>query len=395
MQKMGELGSSDLAALADIPAGNGESLSFTTRMFDGDGDGQGDLFLIDKDNDGVVDGIVRGFDADGDGINDLYAHYDADGTLTSVGRINPESGEMELLHEETDLLDDLLESLGFGDNEPVDTGLFTRLDDPYLQETFGSFGEEVPDLPHIVLVAEPDDLFDSDDSIPEMEGVIVMNDVDDASPADQADFALEQERSAEEPDSVNLDAPSASADEGTSEARVVELSDTGGGVDGTTLWARIDTDGDGLWDQETLASKSGSAWLSDIDHDGYAEEIATDMDNDGRIDSVNTTGHGSSSDTVDPSRVIAADSEEFIDRHPGEDDTTAEASPDAEAGDDWQMVDDNTGEESGDLAWDADNAADYSSDNESASVTEDGAAEYPEPEPCDYGGTTDATDSTE
>jgi len=84
------------------------------------------------------------------------------------------------------------------------------------------------------------------------------------------------------------------------------------GDEGAVLTARMfDTDG----------TRHG-----DINRDGYSEEVAFDRDQDGRIDSVDTTGQGSSTDQVDAEQVVAPESDGIIDRHPGEDDTQAEES---------------------------------------------------------------------
>lgn len=108
---------------------------------------------------------------------------------------------------------------------------------------------------------------------------------------------------------------------------MVEVEDWSGAGDGSDLHAKIDQDGDGLAeDDERLFRTSDGTWHGDVNRDGYSEEVAFDRDQDGRIDSVDTTGQGSSTDQVGAEQVVAPESDSIIDRHPGEDDTQAEAS---------------------------------------------------------------------
>ena len=96
-------------------------------------------------------------------------------------------------------------------------------------------------------------------------------------------------------------------------------------ADSSTVWARVDRDGDNLADDEVLVSKVGDDYMADINRDGVSEDIATDMDHDGRMDTVDTTGKGSSTDQVDATAVVSPDSAHLADQ-PGEDDGVAEVS---------------------------------------------------------------------
>jgi hypothetical protein len=113
--------------------------------------------------------------------------------------------------------------------------------------------------------------------------------------------------------------------------------------DGSTMWARVDTDGDNLADREELVTKSGDTWYGDINQDGYSDKLATDADGDGRIDSVDTTGQGLSGGQTDPSRIVSPDSEHLVDQHPGEDDSASETPSGepltAEPSDSWSVSD--------------------------------------------------------
>jgi hypothetical protein len=103
-------------------------------------------------------------------------------------------------------------------------------------------------------------------------------------------------------------------------ARVVEIEDYSGAGDGSDLHAKVDQDGDGLADSDVRLSRtSDGTWHGDIDADGYSEAVAFDSDGDGRIERVDTGGHGSSADTVGAEQVMDPASEAIVDRYPGDD----------------------------------------------------------------------------
>jgi hypothetical protein len=109
-------------------------------------------------------------------------------------------------------------------------------------------------------------------------------------------------------------------------ARVVEIEDWSG--DGSDLHAKVDQDGDGLADDDQkLFRTSDGTWHGDINRDGYSDDVAFDRDQDGRIESVDTTGQGSSTDTVGAEQVVSPESSEIVDRQPGEDDFRLEEGP--------------------------------------------------------------------
>lgn len=147
MQLPGEMNVQGLALLGGGPEAGGEGAVLTARMFDTDDDGQNDLFLVDADNDGTVDGAIRALDSDHDGVNDTFVQYDEDGEVQAVGRLDPASREFEVVTEDSDAFDDLVASLGLAEAAAPDEALFTTFDDPYFIEYFGSAGEDVPDAP--------------------------------------------------------------------------------------------------------------------------------------------------------------------------------------------------------------------------------------------------------
>lgn len=258
------------------------------RMLDSDGDGRNDLFLVDFDLDGKVDGVIRALDADGDGVSDLYLHYDQDGEIQSIGHINPESGEYEVLAEDSEGFADFLSTLNLAESAPPEAALFTTFDDPYFMSSFGTMGEAVPDS------GEADATF----------AEVSLREVD------EDEFAAMASEDGENSEAL----PEISA-------RVVEIEDYSGAGDGSDLHAKVDQDGDGLADNDVRLSRtSDGTWHGDIDNNGYSEGVAFDSDQDGHIDSVDTGGRGSSSDVVGAEQVVAPASEDIVDRYPGEDD---------------------------------------------------------------------------
>lgn len=273
----------NLALLRAAQEGGEAAAMPMARMLDSDGDGRADMFLVDYDLDGKVDGVVRALDLDGDGRSDVYVHYDEDGDIQAIGRVDPESGAYEVVAEDMDGFEDYLSSLDLADVQPPDAALFTGFDDPYLAESFGTLDEVTDDE------------------------------------SDYADVSL-REMDEEEYAAMADDTPD--DDEALMEvsARVVEIEDYSGAGDGSDLHAKVDQDGDGLADNDVRLSRtSDGTWHGDIDANGYSEAVAFDSDGDGRIESVDTTGHGSSADTVGAEQVMDPASEAVVDRYPGDD----------------------------------------------------------------------------
>ena len=144
MQLPGEMNVQGLALLGGGPEAGDEGAVLTARMFDTDGDGRNDLFLIDADNDGTVDGAIRALDSDHDGVNDTFVQYDEDGEIQAIGRLDPASREFDVVPEDSEEFDDLVSSLSLTEAAAPDEALFTTFDDPYFIEYFGSTGEDVP-----------------------------------------------------------------------------------------------------------------------------------------------------------------------------------------------------------------------------------------------------------
>lgn len=351
MQLPGQMDLQGLAFLGGRPAEAGEGAPFAGRMFDTDGDGQNDLFLVDADNDGTVDGVVRGLDADGDGLLDTFVQYDEGGEVEAVGRLDPGTHEFTVVDQDSAELEDLLSSLGAA-VAPND-GLFTTFDDPYLLESLGTYGDEVPEA------SEP---------LEEADGVEVKE-------VEEADLA------APDPDASGDRVPAA---EGTEDplpevtARVVEIEDWSG--DGSDLHAKIDQDGDGLADDDQkMFRTSDGTWHGDINRDGASEELAFDRDQDGRIESVDTTGQGSSTDTVGAEQVVSPESPEIIDRGAGEDDFRLEDGPAGQGADDGDSVTDSDAGQAEDAGGACDPGSSYdpgpsagSSSSDPGSTTTDG-----------------------
>ncbi len=280
MQLPGDMDIRGLALLGGVPSGEGAGLALATRMFDTDGDGRNDLFVVDYDNDGTIDGAVRGLDTDQDGVLDTFIEYDADGEIQAVGRLNPDTKEFEVV--EADDFEDTLSSLDLGDVAPPADSLFTTFDDPVFMESFGTLGEEVPE------VSEP---------YAEAEGAEIT----------EVDAAQEPGEPQEDMAEVT--------------PKVVEVEDWSGAGDGSDLHAKVDRDGDGMGEaDEKLFRTSDGTWHGDVDKDGYSDEVAFDRDQDGRIESVDTAGKGSTTDTVGAEQVVSPESGNIVDRAPGEDD---------------------------------------------------------------------------
>jgi hypothetical protein len=311
MRLPGEMNLQALALLGNLPGAGGEAAALATRMFDTDGDGRNDLFVVDFDGDGTVDGVVRGLDADGDGVSDTFIEYNGDGEIQAIGRVDPESREFEVTYRDADEFEDLASSFGLADLSAPDEALFTTFDDAFFTDSFGTQGEEVPEEP-----ADADVYAEAE-----------------ISEVDEGDLeSLETGKNQTESDLPEVT------------PRVVEIEDYSGAEDGSDLHARVDRDGDGLGeDDERLSRTSDGTWHGDVNKDGYSEEVAFDRDQDGRIESVDTTGRGSSTDVVGAEHVVSAESGNIVDRRPGEDDVKAGAEPTADAAEasaeEWQVTD--------------------------------------------------------
>jgi hypothetical protein len=309
-------------ALLGAARAEGEAAAMPmARMLDSDGDGRADLFLVDYDLDGKVDGVVRALDLDGDGRSDVYVHYDEDGDIQAIGRVDPQSGAYEVVAEDMDGFGDRLSALDLAEVQPPDAALFTGFDDPYLAESFGTL-DEVTD--------------------------------------DEADYADVSLREMDADEYAALAEDSADVDEAAVEvsARVVEIEDYSGAGDGSDLHAKVDRDGDGLADNDVRLSRtSDGTWHGDIDANGYSEAVAFDADRDGRIERVDTGGHGSSSDMVGAEQVVDPASGDIVDRHPGDDGEAATGDETAYGTDDTDAsgVEANAG--TGDLETEPDTAA--------------------------------------
>jgi len=276
-----------LARLNDLDPAGEDAAALAARALDADGDGRPDLYLIDLDGDGSVDGVVRAVDADGDGVNDTFIQYGEDGEIAAIGRVDPASGDLDVISEQPDAFDEVLGSLGLADLGSPDAALFTSFEDPYIAETYGGFGDDVP-------VA----------SAPAEGGEV---------PPEAVDVRMTEGEEAE----------AGSGEPPEVVPRIVEIEDRSGG-DGSSLWAKVDENADGLADNEVrLDRTSMGTYYGDINKDGYSENVATDLDQDGRIDTVDTTGRGSSADTVGAEQVVEPGSGHLVDRSPGEDDGAA------------------------------------------------------------------------
>jgi hypothetical protein len=292
-------GGMDLQALAqlnDIDLAGGAPNALSSRAIDSDGDSRPDLFLVDLDSDGSVDGVVRGLDTNADGVNDTFVQYNEDGSIESIGRVNPATGELDVVYEEPGAFDEILSSLGLIDLQSPEEALFTSFEDPYILDTYGSFGEEVPDV--YVEPAVVDDF--------------TMAEVTE----DEANF-LETEAIGEEPEAASQPADDEMPASVT--PRIVEIEDRSGG-DASSVWAKVDRDADGLADDEVRIEKTSVGdYYGDINRDGYSEGVATDLDSDNRIDTVDTTGQGSSVDTVSAESVVDPGSSYLADQGPSDD----------------------------------------------------------------------------
>ncbi len=314
-------GGLDLQALAKLndfdPATAGVA-AIGSRSIDADGDGRPDLYLVDLDGDGSVDGVVRAVDADGDGINDTFIQFGEDGKVDSIGRVDPSTGDLDVVYEQPDAFDEILGSLGLVDLESPEEALFTSFDDPYIMDTYGTFGEDVPEIfPVSETEDEPAEVTDLRVTDANTDGAAGTAD-GEGSAAEAASIDAAESDDAAPPEVV---------------PKIVEIEDRSGG-DGSSLWAKVDEDADGLADSEARIEKTSTgAYYGDINKDGYSEDVATDLDMDGRIDTVDTTGQGSSTDTVGAEQVVEPGSDHLVHGAAGgDDDATAASSSVDDAG---------------------------------------------------------------
>jgi len=309
MQVFGDMSLGGLAQLVNGEPPEGGAAGLAARALDTDGDGRSDLFLVDADNDGTVDGVVRGLDVNGDGQNDAYVTYNEDGSVRSIGRVSA-TGDLEVVYEEPGLFDQLLADLGLIDLPSPEEALFTSFDDPYIVGTYGEYGDDLPDDIPEPLVVEPSDVVDMDESeFAELSGGASV--VDDAGPVGDDVGGPEDSGSAADAGgvdetSVTASEPSAEPSAGTSgeaageadtgesqtgEPSAPEILQVGDHGDGW-LYAEVDVDGDGVADRTDDLQRTVDGWEGDVNRDGSKETVAFDADRDGRVDSVDTSGSG-------------------------------------------------------------------------------------------------------
>lgn len=399
MAFFGDINREGLGMLGGVQTPEGESLNIGTRVLDTDGDGRNDLFLVDLDNDGTIDGAVRGFDANGDGVNDTYVQYNEDGSIQSIGRVDPTTGQLQVVYEEPDFFDKLLDFLGLKDLDSPEEALFTTFDDPYIFETYGTYGVEVSDVEMEAVVVESSDITETTETEYESmdSGASVVD--DSGTPPEEEGASAESETASSTDTSTEAstsdtgseaDTSAEAADAGKEEAatpRIVGLEDRSGAQDGSSMWAKVDTDGDGLSNTEERVTQGNGEYYADINKDGYNERVATDTDYDGRIDKVDTTGQGFSMDQVDASQVMSPDSEHMVDKVPGEDDGVAaaqEAAASASTSDTWQVDEGSsdapsshdTGTSDSSSSYDSGSSYDSSSSSVDSSSSSDSGSSY-------------------
>jgi hypothetical protein len=186
------------------------------------------------------------------------------------------------------------------------------------------------------------------------------------------------EEDAEDAGATVIDDEAAAADEPppSSGARVVEIEDRSGAEDGSDLWAKVDTDADGLADDEArLERTSTGTYHGDIDRDGVGEDIAKDLDGDGRIETVDPAGEGRSSDIVSAEQIVEPESEHVVDHAPGDDDSDTETD---DASDGFSAVDDDGG-----TAGDAGDTSDNDGGNSDTSSSDDSGSSSSVPDDQD------------
>jgi hypothetical protein len=298
MKVFGDMSLGALGQLAQGETPEGGAANLAARVLDTDGDGRSDLFLLDADNDGTVDGVVRGLDVNGDGQNDAYITYNGDGSIRSIGRVS-ETGDLEVVYEEPGLFDQLLADLGLVDLPSPEEALFTSFDDPYIADTYGAYGDDLPDELPEPLVVQPSDVTDMDESdyLDLSGGATVVGDAavdaDDSTSADETSGVTvadsSGDASGDTSSDTSVEAEASESEPGEPVApKILEVGDEGDGW----LYARVDVDGDGVADRTDDLQRTVDGWEADVNQDGSKETVAFDADRDGRVDSVDTSGSG-------------------------------------------------------------------------------------------------------
>jgi hypothetical protein len=367
MKVFGDMSLGALGQLSQGETPEGGAANLAARVLDTDGDGRSDLFLLDADNDGTVDGVVRGLDVNGDGQNDAYITYNEDGSIRSIGRVS-ETGDLEVVYEEPGLFDQLLADLGLVDLPSPEEALFTSFDDPYIADTYGAYGDDLPDeLPEAVVV-QPSDVTDMDESdyLDLSEGATVVGDAavdaDDSTSADETSGVTVADASGDASGDTSGDA-SVEAEASESEPgepvapKILEVGDEGDGW----MYARVDVDGDGVADRTDDLQRTVDGWEADVNQDGSKETVAFDADRDGRVDSVDTSGTGDWAGSTQAWEVVHEPSE-LLDDGLYQGDTEAAAAADdslAAGAEDTSMVEDTSA--TVDTSIDTDAGASYDS----------------------------------
>ncbi len=298
MRVFGDMSLEALASLALGGSSEGGAAGLAARALDTDGDGRSDLVLLDGDGDGTVDGVVRGLDQDGDGLNDTYVTYNEDGSVRSIGRVN-ETGELDVVYEEPGLFESMLADMGLIELPSPEEALFTSFDDPYFADTYGPWADDLPDQLPDTIVVQPSDVVDlSEAEYLEMaDGVSVMEDGPGPDGEANAQSSAESDSADDTPREAAADATSDGGEraENTDTVQstaagstILEVGDTGDGW----LYAQVDTNADGVADRRDELQRTVGGWESDVDKDGLKETVAFDADEDGRVDSVDTSGKG-------------------------------------------------------------------------------------------------------
>jgi hypothetical protein len=398
MKVFGDMSLGGLAQLVQGEALEGGAANLAARVLDTDGDGRSDLFLVDADNDGTVDGVVRGLDMNGDGQNDAYITYNEDGSVRSIGRVGA-TGDLEVVYEEPGLFDQLLADLGLVDLPSPEEALFTSFDDPYIVGTYGEYGDDLPDELPEPLVLEPSDVVDMDESeyLELSSGATVVDDAGlaadevgglddsasaaDTASADETSSVTATEASAESSSEVSGESETTESQPGEPAApEILEVGDHGDGW----LYAQVDVDGDGVADRTDDLQRTVDGWEADVNRDGSKETVAFDADRDGRVDSVDKSGSGDWAGSTQAWEVVEQPSELVDDGlYQGDEEAAVVAADSSDAG----VVDtsmDDTGE-AVDASVDTDAGASYDSD-----TSVDTSSSYDSGGSSDVGSTVDS-----
>jgi len=238
---------------------------------------------------------------------------------------------------------------------------------------------------------EPGDIIESDaPPTMETEGATVVDAPEPVTETASSDSGVQEDPPGKEQQAEAGASEGEESSKTETAARVTEIKDTGSS-DSSTAWAGVDRDGDNLADDEVLVTKVGDDYMADINRDGVSEDIATDMDHDGRMDTVDTTGKGSSTDQVDATAVVSPDSEHLADQ-PGEDDGAVEVS--AEVDDSSPATDIDSDVDSGSVTAEPYDAPDASSTVDTSPDAGVDAGASTTADTYDSGTTTDTGSST-